>query len=116
MLAAHATAVLALAEREEGLANALESRTTIALAQGILMEKFEIGAEVSFNFLKRISQHENTRLYTVAEASSRSASRTPDRRRVDPRPADQSSGGPAGSEGRSRRAMSRRAISLSLTL
>lgn len=68
MLAAHATAVFALAERADGLATALESRTVIAQAQGVLMEKFEIGADAAFDFLKRISQHENKRLYTVAEA------------------------------------------------
>jgi GAF domain-containing protein len=68
MLAAHATAVLAIAERADGLATALESRTTIALAQGILMEKFALTPEAAFEFLKRISQHENRRLFTVAEA------------------------------------------------
>lgn len=68
MLAAHATAVFALAERASGLARALDTRTVIAQAQGILMQKFSIGSEAAFDFLKRISQHENTRLVTVAEA------------------------------------------------
>lgn len=68
MLAAHATAVLALAERVDGLSTALETRTTIARAQGILMEKFDIGSAAAFDFLKRISQHENRRLFDVAEA------------------------------------------------
>ncbi len=68
MLAAHATAAFAAAEKIEGLATALESRTTIAQAQGILMQKFEIDADAAFEFLKRISQHENRRLFSVAEA------------------------------------------------
>ncbi|MET0930795.1 MAG: GAF and ANTAR domain-containing protein [Aeromicrobium sp.] len=68
MLAAHATAAFAAAERLDGLTTALETRTTIAQAQGILMQKFDIDAASAFQFLKRISQHENTRLFTVAEA------------------------------------------------
>jgi len=68
MLAAHATSVFAVAERAKGLETALETRTTIAQAQGILMQKFSIGSEPAFDFLKRISQHENTRLFSVAEA------------------------------------------------
>lgn len=68
MLAAHATAALASAEKIEGLATALESRTVIGQAQGILMQKFDIDSEAAFEFLKRISQHENRRLFAVAEA------------------------------------------------
>jgi GAF domain-containing protein len=68
MLAAHVTAAFAAAERLEGMATALETRTIIAQAQGILMQKFGIDAEAAFQFLKRISQHENTRLFSVAEA------------------------------------------------
>lgn len=68
MLAAHATSALVAGERAEGLTAALESRTTIGQAQGILMEKFDIKADAAFEFLKRISQHENKRLHTVAEA------------------------------------------------
>jgi GAF domain-containing protein len=68
MLAAHATAAFAAAERLEGVVTALETRTTIAQAQGILMQKFDIDADAAFQFLKRISQHENRRLFSVAEA------------------------------------------------
>ncbi|MCW2839189.1 MAG: hypothetical protein JWR55_672 [Aeromicrobium sp.] len=68
MLAAHATAAFAVAERVEGLSTALESRTTIGQAQGILMQKFDIDSDAAFQFLRRISQHENKRLLTVAEA------------------------------------------------
>jgi GAF domain-containing protein len=68
ILAAHATTAFAAAERAAGLETALESRTTIAQAQGILMQKFDIDAEAAFDFLRRISQHENRRLFSVAEA------------------------------------------------
>ncbi|MET0447401.1 MAG: GAF and ANTAR domain-containing protein [Aeromicrobium sp.] len=68
LLAAHATAAFAAAERAEGLATALESRTIIGQAQGILMQKFDIDSDAAFQFLRRISQHENQRLATVAEA------------------------------------------------
>lgn len=68
LLAAHATAAFAAAERVEGLTTALESRTTIGQAQGILMEKFDIDAEAAFQFMRRISQHENEKLLSVAEA------------------------------------------------
>lgn len=68
MLAAHATAAMAAAEKIEGLTTALESRTVIGQAQGILMQKFDIDADAAFEFLKRISQHENRRLFAVAEA------------------------------------------------
>ncbi len=68
VLAAHATTAFAAAERAAGLETALESRTTIAQAQGILMQKFDIDADAAFDFLRRISQHENRRLHAVAEA------------------------------------------------
>lgn len=68
LLAAHATAAFAAAERAEGLSTALETRTTIGQAQGILMQKFDIDADAAFQFLRRISQHENRKLLTVAEA------------------------------------------------
>jgi GAF domain-containing protein len=68
ILAAHATTAFAAAERAAGLETALESRTTIAQAQGILMQKFDIDADAAFDFLRRISQHENKRLFAVAEA------------------------------------------------
>ena len=68
MLAAHATTAFASAEKAVGLQTAVESRGTIGQAQGILMQKFDIDADAAFDFLRRISQHENQRLFTVAEA------------------------------------------------
>jgi GAF domain-containing protein len=68
MLSAHATAAFAAVDRAEGLTTALESRTVIGQAQGILMQKFDIDSDAAFQFLRRISQHENQRLVSVAEA------------------------------------------------
>ncbi len=68
LLAAHATAAFSAAHRAEGLQTALDSRTTIGQAQGILMQKFGIDSDAAFDFLRRISQHENKRLVLVAEA------------------------------------------------
>lgn len=68
MLAAHATAAFAATHELEGLQTALDSRSIIGQAQGILMQKFDIDSEAAFEFLKRISQHENRKLVTLAEA------------------------------------------------
>jgi GAF domain-containing protein len=80
VLAAHASAAFASAERERGLTDALESRTIIGQAQGILMQTFNIDAETAFSFLRRISQHENIRLHALAEAITvqRDANARPD--------------------------------------
>lgn len=81
MLAAHATTAFAAAHRTEGLQEALESRATIGQATGIVMSKFDIDADTAFQFLTRISQHENTRLRDLAEAIvvQRDANARPDR-------------------------------------
>jgi GAF domain-containing protein len=68
MLAAHATVAFASADREVGLITALDSRTTIGQAQGILMQKFDIDADAAFQFLKRLSQHQNQKLVQIADA------------------------------------------------
>lgn len=68
VLAAHATAALAAVTRSEGLETALETRNLIGQAQGILMQKFDIDSDAAFQFLTRISQHENIKLRAVAEA------------------------------------------------
>lgn len=68
MLAAHVTAAIAASHREEGLMTALETRTIIGQAQGILMQKFGIDADTAFSYLRRMSQHENVRLTVLAEA------------------------------------------------
>lgn len=68
MLAAHATAAFAATHEAQGLQAALDSRLVIGQAQGILMQKFDIDSDAAFEFLKRISQHENQKLVALAEA------------------------------------------------
>lgn len=68
LLAHHASAALASAETIEGLNRALDSRTLIGQAQGVLMERYAIDADRAFAILRRHSQDENTRLVDVARA------------------------------------------------
>lgn len=67
LFAAHATAALWSAIREQNLEAALESRTEIGQATGVLMEKYDLGAEQAMSVLKRYSQDTNTKLHQVAE-------------------------------------------------
>jgi GAF domain-containing protein len=53
---------LGYARSEEGLREALETRTVIGQAQGLLMERFEIDADRAFATLRRYSQHHNIKL------------------------------------------------------
>jgi GAF domain-containing protein len=53
---------LGYARSEEGLREALVTRTVIGQAQGLLMERFDIDADRAFATLRRYSQHENIKL------------------------------------------------------
>jgi GAF domain-containing protein len=53
---------LGYARSEEGLREALETRTVIGQAQGVLMERFDIDADRAFATLRRYSQHHNIKL------------------------------------------------------
>jgi GAF domain-containing protein len=53
---------LGYASNEAGLREALETRTVIGQAQGLLMERFEIDADRAFATLRRYSQHHNVKL------------------------------------------------------
>lgn len=66
LFAAHATLALTAATTVEGLQTALDSRTEIAQAQGILMERFDLDANHAFEVLRRYSQNTNVKLQTVA--------------------------------------------------
>jgi GAF domain-containing protein len=67
LFAAHASAVLAAAMAQGNLRQAVESRTRIGQAQGILMERYQIDADRAHAVLTRHSQDTNTRLRDVAE-------------------------------------------------
>jgi GAF domain-containing protein len=68
LLAQHASVALKFVEQIDGLNVALDSRTLIGQAQGMLMERYGIDAEGAFAAMKRVSQDENVRLVTVAKS------------------------------------------------
>lgn len=64
---ARVVGMLEKAEREiEQLRCAVESRTVIGQAQGILMERFGIDADQALTFLRRASSHTNRKLVVIA--------------------------------------------------
>ena len=63
----HAAIALSAARQEDTLNQALDARTLIGQAQGILMERFGLDSDKAFDVLRRYSQDHNTKLRTVAE-------------------------------------------------
>jgi transcriptional regulator with GAF, ATPase, and Fis domain len=68
LLAGHATVAIAAAKAKQELHEALDSRTTIGQAQGVLMQSFDIDAATAFAYMRRLSQHQNVKLVRVAES------------------------------------------------
>ena len=66
-LAAHVAVALAASQNAAHLELAIANRTVIGQAEGILMERFGITADVAFAVLRRVSQDRNVRLNGVAE-------------------------------------------------
>lgn len=62
LFAGHGAIALANARSEDTLLQALDTRTLIGQAQGILMERFDLDAEQSFAVLRRYSQESNRRI------------------------------------------------------
>jgi GAF domain-containing protein len=67
LFAAHAAAALQAAVSDENLRSALMYRLVIGQAQGILMERHHITAQMAFDLLRRISQRSNVKLREVAQ-------------------------------------------------
>lgn len=67
MLARHAAVALESARGTEHLRRAVDARNLIGQAQGILMERFNIGADQAFQVLRRYSQDNNLKLHSVAQ-------------------------------------------------
>ena len=80
-LSHQASTTLRVAREIEGLTHALDSRTVVGQAQGILMERFGLDDETSFAFLRRYSQDHNVKLTEVARGIV-DASVLPDGRRI----------------------------------
>jgi len=66
ILATHATAALADAVHHQQLKTALNSRTVIGQATGIVMERFGLDAAQAFGVLRRLSQAENVKVRDIA--------------------------------------------------
>lgn len=67
LLAQHASVALATLRQVSTLARAVETRTLVGRAQGLLMERFAIDADQAFAVLRRHSQDNNVKLRTVAD-------------------------------------------------
>jgi transcriptional regulator with GAF, ATPase, and Fis domain len=66
-LAAHVSVALAATVKEAQLHRALESRTVIGQATGILIERFGLDADRAFAVMRRVSQNHNIKLHAIAE-------------------------------------------------
>jgi GAF domain-containing protein len=66
-LASHAAVAVSSARQIEGLAIAVDRRTTIGKAVGMIMERFDLSDDRAFDVLRRLSSHENRKLYDIAE-------------------------------------------------
>lgn len=64
--AASVAVALADSQNADNLTSAGLSRTIIGQAQGILMERFTLGADEAFAVLRRVSQQSNTKLHRIA--------------------------------------------------
>lgn len=57
---------MASSKKEAQLTEALESRTLIGQATGILMERFGLDSDTAFGVLRRLSQTHNIKVVTLA--------------------------------------------------
>ncbi|WP_188895496.1 GAF and ANTAR domain-containing protein [Microlunatus endophyticus] len=72
VFARHAASALAAAHVEEGLRAAARSRQIIGVAQGMLMQRFGLTLDQSFELLRRYSQTHNVKLRVLAETLAES--------------------------------------------
>jgi hypothetical protein len=64
--AVHAAHAMSSARRSDDLHTALTSRHTIGMAQGIVMERYDLAQQQSFDLLRRLSTSTNTKLRELA--------------------------------------------------
>jgi len=67
VIAAHASTILGHLLIEEHLQRAVESRTVIGQAQGMLMQRYGLTSAKAFAVLRRISQNNNVKIGALAE-------------------------------------------------
>lgn len=65
-VAAMCAVVLARSIHDEQLATALESRTVIGQALGMVMERYDLDEEAAFNVLRRLASQDNRKLRDLA--------------------------------------------------
>ena len=65
--AAHAGTAISAARKQEHLETAMQSRHTIGVAQGLLMQRYGISEAAAFQVLSRQSQEANVKLREVAK-------------------------------------------------
>lgn len=87
-IAAMSAVALARSINDEQLAGAIETRTVIGQAVGMVMERYDLDEERAFNVLRRISSHENIKLRDVAAqlVATRRLPESVGDRRLDPAP------------------------------
>jgi len=80
LYATHVAIALTSKRQVMGLRTAMQSRHMIGLAQGILMERFQLDMDRSFDLLRRYSNHLNMRVTDLAEelVRTRDLPRIPD--------------------------------------
>jgi GAF domain-containing protein len=67
VLAVHAAVAVAAAQQVDGLRLAADRRTTIGKALGIIMVRYRLDDDAAFSVLRRLSSHENRKLFDVAQ-------------------------------------------------
>jgi len=67
VFAQHAALALTVADDRVQLRRAVEARTLIGQAQGVLMQRYQIDADQAFMVMRRYSSHRNRKLRLVAE-------------------------------------------------
>ncbi|MFL6106228.1 MAG: GAF and ANTAR domain-containing protein [Marmoricola sp.] len=68
LFAANAAVILARVGLEANLRAAMETRTAIGVATGLVMAKYGVTQEQAFQYLTRLSQTSNTKLRVVADS------------------------------------------------
>jgi GAF domain-containing protein len=66
IFARHASIALKAAKEEETLHQAISARHLVGVAQGILMERYQIDVTTAFEVMKRHSQQNNVKLHRIA--------------------------------------------------
>ena len=67
VIAAMSAVVLARSINDEHLAKALETRTVIGQATGMIMERYGLDEQTAFNVLRRLSSQDNRKLNDLAQ-------------------------------------------------